>query len=91
MVENSITYYYPADLNKPPMFFLWKMRDFILTAIFAFISIAIIISFLSVIPLAATAVYAFMTLHINGEISIYQYARRLTHYFVTQQQRFYWR
>ena len=86
MVENSITYYYPADLNKPPMFFLWEMRDFILTAI-----IAIIISFLSVIPLAATAVYAFMTLHINGEISIYQYARRLTHYFVTQQQRFYWR
>lgn len=91
MSKDSTTYYHPADLNKPPMFLLWEMRDFILMSVFTFISVIIIIAFLSVIPLVATSVYAFMTLHINGEISIYQYARRLTHYFVTQQQRFYWR
>lgn len=84
-------YYYPSNLNKPPMLLLWELRDLILVGIFAVISIVILAVAGSVIPLAATIVYAFMTAHPNGEISIYQYARRLTHFFVTQQQHFYWR
>lgn len=91
-MNDEITYYYPADLNKPPMLSLWQLRDVFLLGIFTFISIIFFFAIGSLIPFAATVVYAVMTLHLNGgEISIYQYARMLSHYLITQQQRFYWR
>lgn len=89
-MNDEITYYYPADLNKPPMLFLWQLRDVFLLGVFFFISLIFLFAIGSIIPLAAMIVYGIMTLHLNGDISIYQYARKLTHFLVTQQQRFMW-
>lgn len=82
-------YYYPSNMEAPPLLGLWTLRDIFIFGLAGAFSLILYPLTRSVIPLAITAFYAFMTVTFD-DISIFKYLSKLCRYFITQQLVFYW-
>lgn len=82
-------YYYPDNLEAPAMLLLWTLQDIIIIVFSFVISLLLMIYLDFMLPMAATFVYALITLRFY-DISIYDYLSKVGQHFLTGQQIFYW-
>lgn len=82
-------YYYPDNLEAPPMWFFWTLRDIAIITISIAISVLFAVYLRFVIPLVLTAVYAVITFRFF-DVSIYDYLSKVGRHFLTSQQIFFW-
>ena len=84
------TYIYPENLRANVKLWFWSVRDFIIICGGIILSVVILVNFWNVLPFAATACYAFVTVRAD-EMSIMDYLFNAVKFFVTSQQLYFWR
>lgn len=84
------TYIYPQNLKASAGMWLWSLRDFAVICIAALISSILIAAAHLVLPMAATACYAFMTIR-SDDVTITDFIRWACRYFITAQQYYEWK
>lgn len=82
-------YRYPENLQAKPKLWLWNVPDFIILCIGAVISALCFVKTRTMLPLAATICYAFITLRAE-DTAIIDYMRNALCFFVLTQQEYYW-
>jgi len=82
-------FYYPKDLEAPPMLGLWTHHDLIIISLIFLFSTLSIPVIRSLIPFLILFIYAFMTA-IIGRIHIYQYIIKVCRYVLFSQLIYYW-
>ena len=76
------TYIYPENLRATVKLWFWNVRDFII--------ICGGINLWNVLPFAATACFAFLSLRVD-ETAIMDYIFNAAKFFLTSQQLYFWR
>ena len=82
-------YYYPENMAAKPMLWLWELRDLAIIGISALISIFALIRTGIMLPLVASAVYAFLSIRFD-DISILDFLRFSASFLLWKQQYFEW-
>lgn len=82
-------YYYPDDLEAPPMLFFWTLQDISIISIGAVLSLVLVFTFRSIFPPIPVLLYAIITLRFF-DVSIYDYLSKVGRHFLTGQQIFFW-
>jgi len=82
-------YLYPQNLRAEASMWLWSMRDFTVVVVCALLSVLVLSTTRSPIPLAVAAVYGFLTIRLE-DLCILDFISWATRYFFTQQE-FKWR
>ena len=59
------TYIYPQNLKAKPHLWLWGMRDFVILAIAALLSVVLLVHSGLLFPLAGALCFAFMTIRME--------------------------
>ena len=95
MQERSVitkmkTYIYPENLRANVKLWFWSVRDFIIICGGIILSVVILVNFWNVLPFAATACFAFLSLRVD-ETAIMDYIFNAVRFFLTSQQLFLWR
>ena len=83
------TYIYPQNLKATVKFWLWSVKDFIIIALALIVSVFIATTFITLIPFAVIACYAFLTIRFEDS-SVIDYIRYATGFFISSQQSFFW-
>ncbi len=83
-------YLYPQNLSAPPKIFLWKLRDVAIIGTSGVLSVLSLTQIGFVLPLALTAVYAFLTIQFD-DLSVLDFIKRAVRYFITDKQYYEWR
>lgn len=83
-------YIYPKNLKAKANLWLWGMRDFIILAVLALVSIVIFVGLGWLAPAAITLCFAVLTIR-RDEMTVLEYIKYATRYFVTEQQNYKWR
>ena len=78
------TYIYPENLRANVKLWFWSVRGGII------LSVVILVNFWNVLPFAATACFAFLSLRVD-ETSIIDYIFNAVKFFLTSQQLYLWR
>lgn len=84
------TYIYPENLKANVKLWLWNVRDFIIICTGLILSVVVLVNLWNVLPIAATASYAFLSLRAD-ETSIIDYIFNAVKFFLTSQQLYLWR
>lgn len=84
------TYLYPQNLQAPAKLWLWGLRDFVILAIAVLLSVVAAVTAGTVLPLALTLCWAFLTIR-PEETTIMDFLSWAVRYFLTAQQTFWWR
>ena len=84
------TYIYPENLRANVKLWFWSVRDFIIICGGIILSVVILVNFWNVLPFAATACFAFLSLRVD-ETSIIDYIFNAVKFFLTSQQLYLWR
>ena len=84
------TYIYPENLRASVKLWFWSVRDFIIICTGLILSVVVLVNLWNVLPIAATASYAFLSLRAD-ETSIIDYIFNAVKFFVTSQQLYFWR
>ena len=84
------TYIYPENLRASVKLWFWSVRDFIIICGGIILSVVILVNFWNVLPFAATACFAFLSLRVD-ETSIIDYIFNAVKFFLTSQQLYLWR
>lgn len=82
-------YIYPDNLKSKAVMWMWELKDLVIVAISAIVSVLALSKFGFMLPLAATAGYAFLTIRID-DISIMNFIQNAWQYFVGTQQTYEW-
>lgn len=77
-------YIYPDNLKSKAVMWMWELKDIGIIAVCAIISILAITQTGFMLPLAATAGYAFLTIRVD-DVSIMMFIKSAWRYFVGQQ------
>ena len=83
------TYIYPENLRATVKLWFWNVRDFLIICGGIILSVALLAKLWTVIPLAVTVCYAFLSLRADDS-SIMDYIVNAVKFFVTSQQIFLW-
>ena len=83
-------YIYPENLKAKPMLWLWLLRDIAIIGVAALISVMALVQGVSMAPLVGTALYAFLSIQVDGS-SILDFLRRAACFLFLQQQKYEWR
>ena len=83
-------YIYPKNLKAKANLWLWGMKDFIILSCLALLSIVLMVGLGWVAPLAITLCFAILTIR-KDEMTVLDYIKYATRYFVTDQQIYKWR
>ena len=83
-------YLYPDNLTARPMLWLWALRDVALIGVGALLSALALTQAGLVVPLVATAVYAFLAIRHDG-VSMLDFLRYAAAFFFFGQQYYEWR
>lgn len=83
------TYIYPENLRANVKLWFWNVRDFIIICGGIILSVVVLVNFWNVLPFAATACFAFLSLR-GDETAIMDYIFNAAKFFLTSQQIFYW-
>jgi len=84
------TYIYPENLKANVKLRFWNVRDFIIICTGLILSVVVLVNLWNVLPIAATASYAFFSLRAD-ETSIIDYIFNAVKFFLTSQQLYLWR
>ena len=84
------TYIYPENLRAEVKIWFWCIRDFLIICAGLILSALLFAKLFTVVPLALTACYAFLSLKAE-EMSIMDYLYHAVKFFLTSQQRYDWR
>ena len=77
-------YIYPDNLKSKAVMWMWELKDIGIMSIGAIISIIAITQTGFMLPLAATAGYAFLTIRVD-DVSIMMFIQSAWRYFAGQQ------
>ena len=84
------TYIYPENLRASVKLWFWSVRDFIIICGEIILSVVILVNFWNVLPFAATACFAYLSLRVD-ETPIIDYIFNPMKFFLTSQQLYLWR
>ena len=59
------TYIYPENLRANVKLWFWSVRDFIIICCGIILSVVVLVNFWNVLPFAATACFAFLSLRVD--------------------------
>ena len=77
-------YIYPDNLKSKAVMWMWELKDIGIIAVCAIISVLALTQTGFLLPLAATAGYAFLTIRID-DVSIMMFIQSAWQYFAGQQ------
>lgn len=83
-------YIYPQNLKAQAQLWLWRLKDLTVLGVALLISVLALSQLKLFLPLAATLVFAFLTMRFD-DTSVLDYIKRAARYFVTTQQFYVWR
>ena len=84
-----MTYLYPDNLKQKATMWLWTLGDLAVIVIAALLSILLLSQAGISFPLVLTALYAFLSIQMDGA-SVKDFLRRTINFFITKPQQFYW-
>ena len=84
------TYIYPENLKANVKLWFWNIRDFIIICTGLILSVVVLVNLWNVLPIAATASYAFLSLRAD-ETLIIDYIFNAVKFFLISQQMYLWR
>ncbi|MPN56077.1 hypothetical protein SDC9_203763 [bioreactor metagenome] len=84
------TYIYPQNLKAQAKLWLWNLKDLSIIGIVMLISVLAFAQIHFVLPLAATFLYAFLTIRLD-DMSILDFIKKAVRFFITTQQYYEWR
>lgn len=83
-------YYYPENLAAKATFWLWELRDLVIVVFGVLLSILALTQAGLMLPLVATALYAFLSIRFDG-VCILDFIRGALSFFLLTPQVFEWR
>lgn len=83
-------YIYPDNLKSKAVLWLWQLRDIGILGIGCLISVFALAQLGLLIPIVATALYAFLTIRFE-DTSILDFIKYACGFFITKQQMYEWR
>lgn len=83
-------YIYPQNLKAQAQLWLWRLKDLMILGVALLLSVLALSQLQFFLPLAATLVFAFLTMRFD-DTSVLDYIKRAARYFVTTQQFYVWR
>jgi len=83
-------YIYPENLKSKAVLWLWQLRDIGIIGIGCLLSVFALAQLGLLIPIVATAVYAFLTIRFE-DTSILDFIKYACAFFITKQQIYEWR
>lgn len=83
-------YIYPKNLKAKANLWLWGMKDFIILSIFMLAAIALFVVMGWVAPAAIALCFAVLTIR-KDEMTVLEYIKYATRYFISEQQYYKWR
>ena len=90
VITKMKTYIYPENLRANVKLWFWNVRDFIIICGGIILSVIVLVNLWNVIPIAATACFAFLSLRVD-ETAIMDYLFNAVKFFLTSQQLYFWR
>ena len=84
------TYIYPENLRASVRLWFWSVRDFVVICAGVLLSVVLFARLWTVVPFAMTACFAFLTIRAE-ESAIIDYIFNAVRFFVTSQQKYYWK
>lgn len=83
-------YLYPKNLKAKANLWLWSMKDFIILAVMALVAIVLFVVTGWIAPIAIALCFAVLTIR-KDDMTVLDYLKYATRYFVTDQQYYKWR
>ena len=83
-------YLYPKNLKEKANLWLWSMKDFIILAVIALVAIVLFVVTGWIAPIAIALCFAVLTIR-KDDMTVLDYLKYATRYFVTDQQYYKWR
>ena len=83
-------YYYPENLAAKATFWLWELRDLVIVVFGVLLSILALTQAGILLPLVATALFAFLSIRVDG-VCILDFIRYALSFFLLTPQLFEWR
>ena len=83
-------YMYPKNLKATANLWLWGLKDFIILAVLMLFAIILFVVAKTLVPAAIALCFAVLTLR-KDEMTVLDYIKYATRYFVTDQQYYKWR
>ena len=79
-----MNYQYPDNLKAKPVLWFWELKHIVIIGVLLIISFLIFSSIQTLIPLALSAGFAFLTIRMD-DTTILDYIKRCFQYFIGQQ------
>lgn len=83
-------YIYPQNLKATANLWLWGLKDFVILAVAALLSVLALVQLRILLPAAATLCYGFLTIRMD-DTTVLDFMRYAVRYFISTQQYFEWR
>lgn len=83
-------YLYPQNLTAKATLWLWGLRDFVILAICALVSVVAFVTLGWIFPAAVTLCFGFLTIR-KDELTVLDFIRYAVRYFLSAQQYYEWR
>jgi hypothetical protein len=85
-----MNYQYPDNLRAKPTLWLWELKHVTIIGICLLLSVLAFSQLRTLVPLAITAVGAFLTIRVD-DITLLDYIKSCIYFFMSKQQTYYWR
>lgn len=83
-------YIYPQNLKATANLWLWSLRDFVILAVSALLSVLALVQLHIFLPVVAVLCYGFLTIRMD-DTTVLDFMRYAVRYFISTQQYFEWR
>lgn len=84
------TYLYPQNLKATARLWLWNLKDFAILCVSVLLSAVLLVEAHLMLPAAASLCFGFLTIRLD-DVTVLDFLRYATRYFITTQQSFEWR
>ena len=83
-------YIYPQNLKATANLWLWSLRDFVILAVAALLSVLALVQLCIFLPAAAVLCYGFLTIRMD-DTTVLDFMKYAVRYFLSTQQYYEWR
>jgi hypothetical protein len=83
-------FYYPDNMEAPPILLLWKYRDLGIIFFGGILSLFIAAGTASILPLLPVTFFTVLTATISDGLTILSYLKLFFRYFISQQLVYFW-
>ena len=83
-------YIYPQNLKATANLWLWSLRDFVILAVAALLSVLALVQLRIFLPVAAVLCYGFLTIRMD-DTTVLDFMKYAVRYFLSTQQYYEWR